>query len=118
MIVSVITDSDNDTEIVVTCPDCGATEWFDPRPWHHCIDCMAVRANGFIHKCTECGCDKPAIGARVNPYDGSTEREDITKWVNICTTVEKEIYEKLKHLDPIDPAICKVLGRHHEDTRS
>lgn len=97
MIIETITSRDTDTEICVTCPDCKAFEYFDPRPWHHCINCMEIRVNDFIRKCTDCGCDKPATG-------------DV-HWLNVCTTVEKETYEKLKELDANDPEILKVLKR-------
>lgn len=92
MIVTVITDRDTDTEICVECSKCDFMEFFDPRPWHCCGDCMGARVSDCIRKCPKCGDDSPTVGAV--GFFNNDEREDASKWLTICTTVEAEVYAK------------------------
>jgi hypothetical protein len=73
MHIETITSRESDTEICVTCPQCRTFEYFDPRPWRHCEDCMAIRASDFIRVCPKCG---------PSPATGDVE------WLPVCTTVE------------------------------
>lgn len=78
MHIETITKSETDTEICVTCPGCGDFEYFDPRPWRHCTDCMKIRASDFIRGCPKCG-ESKATGD--------------TQWLMVCTPVEREVCE-------------------------
>lgn len=70
MIIDVITSRENDTEVYVSCPNCGANDYFDPRPWRHCPGCARIRVSGFIVQCTNCGDRTAPTGDGVNYVPG------------------------------------------------
>lgn len=59
MYIETITSSERDSEVCVSCPQCGASEYFDPRPGMHCGDCEAIRQSGIFYKCPFCGPQTP-----------------------------------------------------------
>lgn len=62
MIVEVITASESDTEVCVTCPNGCGFWYFDPRQSKvHCVDCQIAIERDTLHKCPECGNNDPTV---------------------------------------------------------